>query len=1150
MQTSPSTVVTLLAALAGFLAPLPLSAQTTVTYTDTQISTTARATTPADPLTFTIASGTATENGVVSGTGSLTKTGAGTLRLGATNTYTGGTFVNAGTIELGANNALGTGAITITGGGLRAAGEARTLTNALFTSGSITVGRSTTFAGTTTLNAATTIIASNPDGPANSDTTFSGPISGSFGVTLAEGAGGLGIGSGNIVFSGANTYTGGTTLRTRLLINSDAALGAASGALTMEGGTLRATTSIDSTRAITLGSGGGTFEMGNSSSFSGTVSGSGALTKSGAGTLTLSGANTYTGGTTISAGQITMGSASALGGTGTISVATGATLNAGAYDLDVGRLAGTGQAGTSGNLVFSSGTVTNTNSLFGANLIVNGGELTLAGSLSAGQTDLNGGVLNIASSAAMSATGTDGYNFRGGTLRYLMSGTVNMPPVDTQLYADGVEQYIKVDVTAGNSVTWNGAQLYKFTPDYGLSRVDFTKLGAGTLRLFAGALYTQAGTFRIEEGSLILDTVDLGTLGAAYDYGTGRYPTNIVNNGNLTLVRFGGTQTGTHDHWGVISGTGSLTTGENATVNLYNNNTYTGATTVGAGTTLNVRVTNAIGVASAVTVNGTLNLHGNTQTVGSLGGAGSLDLGTGGVFTAGGNDTSTTFSGTITGGSTLTKAGEGTLTLSGNNSAFTGAITLEGGALALGSATAIGDSSTGGAISFQGGALQYSASNNVDYSARFTSAAGQAFAFDTGGANVTFTGALVSAGGTLTKSGAGTLTLAAANTYSGATSILGGTLALGANNSIANSSNVTIANATLALGAYNETVGSVSLTDGAITGTGTLTSSGGYTVASGTISASLAGTSSLQKTGEGDLSLSGDNSYTGGTTLGGGTVTLGSNTALGTGAVNLAGSALQASGARTLANALSLTGDTTFTGNFTFTGGLALTSLRELTIHNTTTFAGVISGSKTLFKSGAGEMVLTGANTYTGGTFIGEGTVRINNTTGSAFGTGAVTVASGATLTGAGSFTGAFQNNGTYAPGNSPTLATHASFSQGSTGILVMELGGLARGTGYDALDITGSFTPGGTLTVSLIDGFQPALGNSFDLFNFSSIGGTFATLNLADISGSGLTWDTSALYTAGILSVISSSVPEPSTYAALLGAVALGFVACRRRRT
>jgi autotransporter-associated beta strand protein len=215
------------------------------------------------------------------------------------------------------------------------------------------------------------------------------------------------------------------------------------------------------------------------------------------------------------------------------------------------------------------------------------------------------------------------------------------------------------------------------------------------------------------------------------------------------------------------------------------------------------------------------------------------------------------------------------------------------------------------------------------------------------------------------------------------------------------------------------------------------------------------------------------------------------------------------------------------------------------------TYSGTIDDAGSLTKVGAGTWTLTGANTYTGPTLISGGTIKIDNSTGSAFGTGAVTIGAAGTLTGAGSFTGALENNGTYAPGNSPDLQTLASFSQGSTGLLQMELGGLARGTGYDALDITGAAAFDGTLAVTFYGGFTAAnlsAGDSFNLFDWGSVSGTFATLDLADLSAYGLAWDSSALYTTGVLSVTTAAIPEPSTYALIFGAGALGFAAYRRR--
>jgi autotransporter family porin len=92
-----------------------------------------------------------------------------------------------------------------------------------------------------------------------------------------------------------------------LNVSSDGALGASSGALTLNGGSLQwsASFNLANTRSITLGSGGGTF---NTNGFATTIAqaivGTGALTKSGAGTLTLTGNNSYSGGTTVSVGEL------------------------------------------------------------------------------------------------------------------------------------------------------------------------------------------------------------------------------------------------------------------------------------------------------------------------------------------------------------------------------------------------------------------------------------------------------------------------------------------------------------------------------------------------------------------------------------------------------------------------------------------------------------------------------------------------------------------------------------------------------------------------------------------------------------------------------------------------------------------------------
>jgi autotransporter-associated beta strand protein len=165
-------------------------------------------------------------------------------------------------------------------------------------------------------------------------------------------------------------------------------------------------------------------------------------------------------------------------------------------------------------------------------------------------------------------------------------------------------------------------------------------------------------------------------------------------------------------------------------------------------------------------------------------------------------------SGTLTIASTLAevgtnncfiKSGPGRLVLSGTNT-FSGPTYINEGVLTAGSAqngTTSGPLGANGAINFTGGTLQYSSDTGIaatDYSPRFGVGGGMQYRVDTNGRSVTFGTALVSGGGSLTKSGSGTLTLSAAgNAYSGPTTINGGTLALGTNALLAFTPSITIA---------------------------------------------------------------------------------------------------------------------------------------------------------------------------------------------------------------------------------------------------------------------------------------------------------------------------------------------------------------------
>ena len=138
---------------------------------------------------------------------------------------------------------------------------------------------------------------------------------------------------------------------------------------------------------------------------------------------------------------------------------------------------------------------------------------------------------------------------------------------------------------------------------------------------------------------------------------------------------------------GNITGTGSVVqlAANTGTVTLVGTNSYSGVTTVNAGT-LRAGSTTGLSPNSAFTVSGaTLNLGSFSNTIGSLAGTGTVSATGAATLSAGGNNTSTTFSGVLQNGTLgLTKTGTGTMTLSGANT-YSGATTVSAGTLQAGS---------------------------------------------------------------------------------------------------------------------------------------------------------------------------------------------------------------------------------------------------------------------------------------------------------------------------------------------------------------------------------------------------------------------------------------------------------------------------------
>jgi hypothetical protein len=105
-------------------------------------------------------------------------------------------------------------------------------------------------------------------------------------------------------------------------------------------------------------------------------------------------------------------------------------------------------------------------------------------------------------------------------------------------------------------------------------------------------------------------------------------------------------------------------------------------------------------------------------------------------------------------------------------------------------------------------------------------------------------------------------------------------------------------------------------------------------------------------------------------------------------------------------------------------------------------------------------------------------------------------------------------------PGNSPATVTYDNnIGFGSGTRLDIELGGNTPGSQYDQVRVNGALALDGTLAVSLLNGFSPTSGDSFDILNWGSLSGSFSAIQLPVLGGA-LAWNTSQLYTVGLLSV------------------------------
>lgn len=576
---------------------------------------------------------------------------------------------------------------------------------------------------------------------------------------------------------------------------------------------------------------------------------------------------------------------------------------------------------------------------------------------------------------------------------------------------------------------------------------------------------------------------------------------------------------------GVISGSGSLHKTNSGTLQLGGNNTYSGATRITGGT-LRLGDNNRIADVSKVDIsNGaTFDLNNFVERVGGLSGAGNVELGENGARgLIVDQDTDSTFSGEISGVGTfgLTKDGAGTLTLSGAND-YTGATNIAEGTLKVFSSERISDLS----------AVNISAGAKLDLNNKFETIGGLSGAGDVSlggsggglwvrqagdtifsgviGGNIPGQSALTS----LTKDGSGELTLGGANEYTGATVVLGGTLKLGANSRIDDSSKLRVnGGATFDLNGFEERVAELSGDGKVALGSSALRGLIVKQDTNTTFSGEISGDNGLVKEGTGRLTLDGTNTYSGSTTVSDGTLRV-ANTAS-----SFAGAITNSASVELLSAEVGLAGANQNSGDFDIDSTSAVTG----------------SGS---FTQSGGSLTVNGSLTQAsvainGGTLGGSGTIR-----------SALTVA-----------------GGTVGPGNSPGLLTifgDADFMAGST--LAFELGGLLFGTGYDRIDVAddGSTAPvEGTATIAagtqfdidFFGGFTAGLGDEFDVLVADEIEGALLSMMLFDFTGAtlgtGLTWDFNIVDFGGGREALRLSVASTETGEIPAPPMAALFVLC-----
>lgn len=623
---------------------------------------------------------------------------------------------------------------------------------------------------------------------------------------------------------------------------------------------------------------------------------------------------------------------------------------------------------------------------------------------------------------------------------------------------------------------------------------------------------------------------------------------------------------------GAASNTGvsgyTVNNGATLTLNKSSADSVQSTLTIDNGGTAEFAASNQLGASASIVNNGTLatGSSGLTDSFGSLSSSGTIS----------GNGTLTASTYTLSGGTVNGNLGAGTLNITGNvalnGTSGASSVAVTGGNLTLGSGANRLSSSADVTISASR-SLTIASDQTVSSIKETGTGNGGAVAIGSG-ATLTVNGAnkgnlfqnSISGQGGLTVNGSGntTLSLYGTQSYTGATrvsgakissgvamatsgvTIDGGTFETSAANILGDSASVNLSSGTYALGG-SDTIGSLTMSGGSITGNSTLTA-GTYAVNGGTVSANL-GAGAL--TVGGSAALNGTSAATS-VSVTSGTLSLGGNNRLATGAsVSLGAGTTLGLGA----NSQQLAG---LTGN----GSVTTSSSGSLNLNiasGSNTYAGAISGGGNLTKSGSGTLFLTGNNTLSGTTTVSDGTLRVNGSI-----AGNATVASGATLGGTGTIAGAVNVTGVLSPGasiESLSVGT-TTFGNGST----FEWEYNSQTVTADLLNINGNLNLNSTVTLNLVDlaAVSQAIAENtkFTLISYSgswnngtfsgysddstfSFGGIDWVINYNDgTGGNNFSGDQSAASSFVTMTV----VPEPSSLG--LALLAGGLLATRRRRT